>query len=569
MRVFVDAGRVLRDSTLETHLCIVGGGAAGIALAQEFIGSRVGVTVLESGGLEPHPKTQGLYEGKTSGIPYFPLEAARLRYFGGSTNHWGGVSRPLDEIDFEPREGIPLSGWPIGKNDLQPFYEPAQVLCHVPSGQWDYTDWRDRDSHAPLPLTGGRVVTRFAQMVEKPLRSFGERYRDEIGRARNVAAYLNANVIEIETEAEAKTATRVRIATLDGNRFWVAARCFVLAIGGIENARLLLASNSRRPNGLGNDHDLVGRFFLEHPRYVAGTLIPFDRHLATGFYRAHPVGKALIKGYLALPAMIKRAEGLVDVQMRLSPVYEESFERAIASDDVDGARSLAKAARQGNVDDFGHHLLNTVEDLMSWQKFTVPAAPLPLPHPDAVAEVVRSTPRRREALVPEFLGDIVGVAYQKTGRAPLKTAEVVTRLEPAPNKDSRITLTAARDELGMNRVKLDWRLSRIDRHSARRALEILGGEIGRAGIGRLKILGDERERSWPADLAGGWHHMGTTRMSDDPRRGVVDKNGRVHGMTNLYVAGSSVFPTAGSGTPTLTLVALTLRLAKHLKRSLR
>ena len=169
--------------------------------------------------------------------------------------------------------------------------------------------------------------------------------------------------------------------------------------------------------------------------------------------------------------------------------------------------------------------------------------------------------------MPEFFGDIAVFGYGKvTGAAPVEAIEVSTRLDPAPNPDSRITLTPERDAFGMPRVQLDWKLSDVDRRSADRALEVLGTELGRAGVGRLQMrpLPDD---SWPADLEGGYHHMGTTRMSSDERTGVVDADCRVHGLENLYIAGSSVFTTGGSATPTLTLVALTLRLADHLRAS--
>jgi choline dehydrogenase-like flavoprotein len=127
-----------------------------------------------------------------------------------------------------------------------------------------------------------------------------------------------------------------------------------------------------------------------------------------------------------------------------------------------------------------------------------------------------------------------------------------------------VTLVRDRDALGLRKGKLHWALSPVDRRSVVRSLELVGAAVGAAGLGRLRILVDEDDREWPEDLAGGWHHMGTTRMDDDPRRGVVDRNCRVHGVENLYVAGSSVFPTPGSGTPTMTIVALALRLARHL-----
>lgn len=258
------------------------------------------------------------------------------------------------------------------------------------------------------------------------------------------------------------------------------------------------------------------------------------------------------------------------MQVRVALAYDQRFASALESSDVASLRSLIKGARRGHaIADLDRHVANVMVDLMGWHRFAIPGAPLPVPYPEILAEAVRSTAQRREGLIPEILGDIGAFAYGETYGAPVDRLLLTTRIEQAPNPDSRVSLAADRDQLGLRRVRLDWRLSDVDRHQVRRTLEILGSEAGRSGLGRVKILQAEGERGWPDDLAGGWHLMGTTRMSNDPKQGVVDRNCRVHGMSNLYVAGSSVFPTAGSGTPTLTLVALALRLARHLKEMLR
>jgi choline dehydrogenase-like flavoprotein len=205
---------------------------------------------------------------------------------------------------------------------------------------------------------------------------------------------------------------------------------------------------------------------------------------------------------------------------------------------------------------------------MTWQRYTVPGSPLPVPYPDVVGRLASSSPLERRGLIPGLLGDVAAHAYSKLlGTAPLAYVEVTARIDQLPRRDSRVRLGTSRDALGQRRLELDWQLSELDRESAVRALESMGSAVGAAGIGRMRLLID-RDGPWPDDLRGGWHQMGTTRMSDDPRRGVVDRDCRVHGVLNLFVAGSSVFPTSGSGTPTLTLAALALRLAKHLRREL-
>jgi len=561
--MLADARGVPRGAELEADLCVIGGGAAGIALARALTGTPLRIVLLESGGLDFDPRTQALYKGPSVGLPYFPLDAARLRYLGGSTNHWGGVSRPFEEFDFKPHSWIPHSGWPISKADLDPYYPEAEKVIRLPSDDFSAESWDERDSLSPLDL-GRRTVPRVAVFVDEEERSFKTDYLSDLKRAANVRAYLHANVTEIDTDEGAKAATRVRVATLDGNQFFVAARNFVLAVGGIENPRLLLASNRQQPRGLGNQHDLVGRFFLEHPRFAAAVVAPTSADLGVGFYEPHRVDGVEIQGYVAFTPEVQRAEGLVDVQVFVEPTYDARYEDALASEDVHALRTLAHGGGQ-SIGDFGTNLMNVVEDLTTVREFTIPGSPLPVPYPEVLGKLLTSPSEIRDD-IPDLLGDVAAWGYKHiTGTAPLERLTLLTRLDPAPNPNSRVTLASTRDALGMPRAELDWRLSPIDRHSAVRAAEILGAAFARDDLGRVRLLIEDDEHSWPSDLAGGYHHMGTTRMSDDPRQGVVDRDCRVHGMANLFIAGSSVFATAGSSTPTLTIVALALRLADHLK----
>jgi choline dehydrogenase-like flavoprotein len=527
--MFADARDVPRGTILQTDVCIIGAGAAGITLARELTGSPYRVTVLESGGFEYEIETQALYGGPSIGLPYSDLNAPRLRFFGGTTNHWGGICRPFDDADFEAREGIPFTGWPIKKDDVDPFYDRAVGVVRLPSAEWDLSSWAPSGAVAPLPLEGGRIISRVAQVVEQEARSFGEGYREELRRAANVTVYLHANVTAVEADEPVRTATSVQVATLSGNRFSVAATVLVLATGAIENARLLLVSNHRAPRGLGNDNDLVGRFFLEHPRFIGGYIAPFDPHPNLGFYENHRAGGAQIRGYLASSKDVQLAEGLLDLQIRVEPDYGPAPE---------------------SFSDFAGHVMTLARDVESWQRIAMPGPPVPVPYLGVIREAFRS---------PED-------TYIRLRRR-IETIGLSTRIEQAPNRDSRVLLVDERDQLGMRRVALDWRLSDVDRRNVRRTLELLGAEIGAAGIGRVRIVDDRGESGWPEDLNGGQHHMGTTRMSNDPKQGVVDRHCRVHGMSNLFVAGSSVFPTPSGATPTLMLIALAIRLADRLKET--
>jgi choline dehydrogenase-like flavoprotein len=269
--MILDARRLPRDTIIDADVCIVGAGAAGITLAREFVGQPFKVCLIESGGLEFDDETQSLYEGDLVGLPLDAPEDSRLRYFGGTTNHWAGACRPLDADDFAFRPWIPYSGWPIAKVDLDPYYPPANEIVQIDEVDWSPEFWAEQmPEFYRLPFMGRRLLPAIWQ--KSPPTRFGQTYRDELARADNVETSLFANVVDIETNDATGAVTRLGVACLEGNRFWVKARIYVLATGGIENARILLLSNKVRPAGIGNSFDTVGRFFMNHPQLDAAWL---------------------------------------------------------------------------------------------------------------------------------------------------------------------------------------------------------------------------------------------------------------------------------------------------------
>ena len=566
--MFVDGRAIGAGEVLESDVAIVGAGAAGITLGMALDGAGMRVLLIESGDRRLDPETQLLYRGANVGLPYFDLAAARLRYFGGSTNHWGGTCRPFAAFDLAEHEWISASGWPIGSSDLDPYYARAGELCGLRSNEWSTEAWVERSDYPALPLDPARVETRVAQNVRARSRRFSRTYRDDLDDA-DARVVLNSNLVEIEIDEAADVVSGLRLRTLTGNEFRATARTYVLAAGGIENPRLLLASTSRFPAGIGNGEDLVGRFFLEHPRFIGATFVPFDPQLDLRFYLTHDVADSRITGYLSLPEAVRESEELADIQFRLEPRFPAYYNRAIGAEDLAASRRLTGRAEDEyefpeDAADLLEDADRVADDLTSWRRFLAFGGPLPVPVPEVAAAAIGDA-EQRAALIPEVFGDIATVLFgESIGRIPIEAVDVVTRIDPTPNPDSRIRLGRDRDALDMPMVELDWQLSDSDRNSVVRATELLGAEFGRAELGRLRLTIDEDATEWPSDLAGGWHHMGTTRMHDDPRHGVVDHDCRVHGTRNLFVAGSSVFTTAGSATPTLTLVALALRLADHL-----
>jgi len=556
--MFIDARSLPPDQRVETDVCIVGGGAAGITLARELAGRPFRVALLEAGGLDEKSATPSLFAGENVGVPYFPLELARLRYLGGSTNHWGGWSRPLDEIDFESRPWIPHSGWPIRRRDLDVYYERANAACGLGPCRYEFAAWEEPLSRAGRRaprLDPGGLSDRIFHVIPDHLLRFGEAFRSELQAAANVDVYLHAAAVELETDGEGRSVRSARFSGLDGKKLTVAAKIFVLASGGLEVPRLLLLSRRAQPQGIGNDHDLVGRFFLEHP-YVRSGLAFFSRSYRPFTARPVSIGSSLVVECLGASEELQRRERLPNFGIRLLPVVSEWL------------RAARRVLRRGGLRDSegGEPGIGTI--LSEWRQVGVVVS-------------------RRLFRAPS--GEVM---Y----RIPYRTFGVHYTWEQIPNPDSRVFLGEERDALGMPRLVLDWRLNGQDRDTLLRAQGIVESEVTRRSLGSVRgscapeewetVLRESAEKidsflvrknnqhlatlvpsSEARDkiLIGSYHHLGTTRMSDDPKRGVVDRNCRVHGVENLFVAGGSVFPTVGISNPTLTIVALAIRLADFVR----
>ena len=511
-----DARSVPDGSVFRADVAVVGGGPAGIALALALRAHGVSVLLLESGGFEPDEATTSLNEGTVvgdelifTGVPS-DLTTVRQRGLGGTGNIWGSVCRPLEPIDFEPRPDLDLPGWPFGLAELDPYYARSAPICNV-LDEWDADLWL-RAVDDTVDLRAERLDLAIFQMA-LPRKVFGRDHREQLMRDASVEVCLWANVVRCNVEPASDVITSVDVATTTGKRHRAEARCFVLATGGIEVPRLLLASNDVRPAGIGNDNDLVGRFFMDHIVYSGGRVLLNARASSTKLYselrvcQAPPevhaseegARHAIVLASLVPPAEVRRSERLRGCAALL--IGPPDFDgRALAAKDAVRARDIADIA---------------------------------------------GFPRRRHAVHP-----------------------MLVEAEVRPDPQNRVVLSSERDSLGVPKVELRYRPSADDRDNLRRGLELLAAELGRTGAGRMQIErnGVDLEH---AQLWGSAHHMGTTRMHVDPNRGVVDANGRVHATANLFVASSAVFPSVGFANPTFTIVALALRLADHLAERMR
>jgi choline dehydrogenase-like flavoprotein len=445
---------------------------------------------------------------------------------GGSTNHWGGWCRPFRDIEFENRDWVPYGGWPITLKSLDPYYRAAAEYCEIGTVDYDVGAAAAAFKNpriAEMPLSGSGLMSTIYRF--SPPTRFGEVYRARLAKAKNVEVFLHANVLNMELSQDANKMESVRVGTLSGARFTVAARRFVLATGGLENARLLLLSRNVAKRGIGNQHDLVGRYFMEHPGIDIGLFVPSDGR-SFDFYNTrigyHDLG---LCACLEVDADTQRQKRIMSARVQLT-----GFSAGESSAGAKSLKIVREQIRRGRwPDDFGSHLGNMVADI------------------DDVAKAV------------------YGYLQGDKSAAQYFGAQLSTEQEPNP--DSRVTLSDKKDAFGLNQVDLDWRLTANDYRTVTEAAKALATGLGVKDLGRLRIDIDRKGKDgWPEHLGWGWHQIGTTRMSDDPKLGVVDRDCRVHGVANLYIAGSSVFPTSGAGVPTLTIVALAVRLAEHLRR---
>ena len=506
--MFIDLNDYESNKILDFDLCIIGAGASGLAIASRFLRSNHKVCLLESGNLDYDYQTQSLYQGKNTGLPRVALDACRLRYFGGSTNHWGGWCSPLEPVDFKKREWIPNSGWPINYFDLEPYYIESNKICELGSYVYNEDLWKERNT-VPIKLNNNLFSYRFWKI--NPIR-FGSIFESELRKSKNITVLFNSNVTKLQLSENTKKIDDITIKSFAGKTARVRSKYHILACGGIENVRILLISNDISKSGIGNENDLVGRYFMDHP--------PMD----------YP------------PPAVRTAKIITNQKDKILNLYGKHRLKNI--------HTLTAFRLSDHIQE-KHETLNCV----AWINYL------------QVKPYEAKDSSENEYNLSKSLNNLKG---NSTDDYKPYSIDLVCQFEQAPDPESRITLSNELDALGMKRVNVNWKLNKLDKHSIRILTELMATELTRLNLGRVKIEDWvlEQDNTWPDNLQGAWHHIGTTRMSDDPRTGVVDKNCKVHNIHNLFISGCSVFPTSGYANPTLTIIALSLRLADNIKNIL-
>ena len=535
---------------ISADVCVVGAGPAGIAIARELARGRLITCLVESGGEGLSPAADELARGAWEGEPVHPLAENTRRVFGGASQAWdirtGHPERhvrhmPLDAEDFDDPPWLAGGGWPFARRELAPFYERAQRLCGIGPFDDDATSWETPEARR-FPLNDAVLTTAICQFG--PAALFHRSYREELRaaeRAGRLRLLLDTTALRLLPARDGGAVRALLCERPDGTQIRIAARAFVLAAGGHQNARLLLLSDDADPRGLGNRHDVVGRYLHDHPLIFGGRLKPADAGIfdRAALYDIRPVGGVPAMGYIALSPELRRREHLPSVATFLFPRPEPRSTHALEAL-RDGLRALRGQGR------LPIHPLNV--------------ARLFARRPGVVLRGALEAARGRPVLSGFKVG---GWSRQRAPGGGWESFHVWHQVEQSPEPGNRVMLGEERDRFGCRLPLVHWRWSAEDDARIARAQTLMAREIEASGLGHLALS----RRDGRTDLAypaGAHHVMGTTRMHADPHRGVVDAECRVHGIANLFIAGSSVFPTGGSANPTLTILALALRLADRL-----
>jgi choline dehydrogenase-like flavoprotein len=543
--MLIDLKKSTKDKIeFNVDICIVGAGPAGITIARELIDSDRKVLLVESGGLKEDREALSLYEGYSIGQPV-ELTFGRYRVLGGASLMWSGRCAQLDRMDFEYREWIPRSGWPISYDELAPYYEKAISTCNFNEKWKEFSDIQKILNIEFPALESGNLVP-FVWRVAPPDRypslwnrltfgyrasfKFGSAYLPELERAKNLDVLIHANLVQLIAGGEEKAVRSAEFSTLDGRTARVTAKAFVISCSGIENARILL----NMPEGLlrsANAHNQIGRCFAQHPRGVIGIV------------EATPQQALILQKTFNNFLRPK----YIPVQYEIGVALSEEAQRKYRL--LNASLALYYEADDYSIWKTGKRIRESIKSRSFDRQFLKDILTVSLGVHAVGTNIIRRWILGREL-------------WHKN---PIIRA--IIDLEQVPRPESRITLSSDVDAVGMRKCIVDWRLGELERHTAKLFADFLDEELRASGLGVLRKSNWLTSETPPSeeDLQSNLHFIGATRMAARPEDGVVDKNCKVFGVENLFMAGASVFSIGGHGNPMTTIVALATRLGEHLR----
>jgi choline dehydrogenase-like flavoprotein len=487
--VIIDLNSVNKSFSHKKYdACLCGAGPAGITVARVLAKQGKRVAIFEGGGLEYSEPSQDIYKGESIGLQYWDeVHTGRLRFFGGTSNHWGGRCAHFDNVDFEQRNYFGLPGWPIPREELLKYFDEACSILDISKEGFQASQkekWKGENF-------------RMSEVTFSPPTRFGTKYHQELRDSSNIDVYINANLTDIKLNKDLDAVESFEIQNYKNNKFLFSANNYVIALGAIENARVLLNCNKQIATGIGNQAGMVGRCFMEHFNVEIGNFVADN-----------------------------------------SNVWQQNSIQLNPSENLIRKLEIGNAvlAFDRNVEPVSYGRLKILKQTM-----------------------------REEICKSDFITDLSRkvVDFNCPG-----DGVITSMIEQTPNLQSRVFLGTEKDMFGMRRVKLDWQVNENDKKTVRTLGIEIAKEMARIGVARVQLKDYILDSTKVIDDFGRHaHQMGTTRMSEDPKFGVVNKNLQIHGFKNIFVAGSSVFPTGGGSNPTMNLVMLAERLGVYLSKS--
>jgi choline dehydrogenase-like flavoprotein len=542
--MIINLEEIDENKTYQADLCLIGSGPASLTILNYLKKTDLKIIIIPGGKFHFDKNNQKLYKGIVGKDNYHePLIENRYREFGGTGNYWGGRCVPLDKIDFEKRSWIKNSGWPIRFNEIKKFYKEASNFLDI-SPYNEKTNFYKKDIKEIIEKMDGKFLSSKKLESWSPILSFKKKFLETIKKD-NILLIDNSHLIKIDSNK--KEITNLICKSLD-KIFKVKCKTYVLACGGIENPRILLNSKNKfHPKGVGNANDLVGRFYMAHHSGIFLNIKPMKKGkflynyfkdnqnvylrnrwwLNEKFQKLKKIGNSIFFLTYTLKSKDMGAEGKL-------------FETLI----------LFKKIISNKKDLFNWIIINQlIKVLFNFYviKYLIKFSYL------------RFKKNRLPSILPTSLSKNFGLYHQ---------------VEQTPCYYSRLKLDKKKNTLGQNLIKLDLKFNSIDINTIWKSHEYLIKKIDKSKFGNIqkkynKNILTKLYKQKLKKFNSMSHHMGTTRMSASSKKGVVDKNLKVHGINNLFIVGSSVFPTGGHANPTYTIVALSIRLSNFLKTRLK
>jgi choline dehydrogenase-like flavoprotein len=501
----------------ENPVVIIGSGAAGISLALKLEKLKIPCLVLEAGGEDYSEESQACYSGTMLGGYELPngLTGLRQRFFGGSTNCWAGGCAEFNSEDFLTRDWIPLSGWPYDKSALNNYYEEAAELLGV-----NINFIRDPEHLRKLPKLNGFETNslEFCSNIQ-----FSYHFGEQLHNSKLIKLFLDATLVDINCLG--KKIVSVTISDSNNNLKKIFGGHFVLATGGIENARILLNARVKNPNDKYLKNENIGKYFSEHPIGPCATLLNASGKVLSLPYESSQYMTNGVLPYYRSPFALQKKYKTLNFSIQIIAQEDEFSEVDLAA--LRLYRKLAGTSNKSlNFDDYVKILMNPID---VWKKYSAKKS---------------------------GLGQRLALRFQ---------------LEQAPNPESKITLIEEKDQYQNHLINLSWNFSDLEKKTIEVALAHTAQAMWSIGAGTLKVDHELLKDKFlmPGDLRGGGHHCGTTRMAKSSKNGVTDSNQKVFDTDNLYVVGSSVFPTNGWANPTFTIIATTLKVADVISKEVK